>query len=109
MIPYHKVGDSIDLSSTNSCTFNGTAPYANMNFQYVWSSVVGAASSFKLQVSNDGGTNWDDVSGVTGSTSGGSGSSGWQISGYSAAAYRVLVTSASTSGALVVTASGNGG
>lgn len=107
MQPYQKVGATIDLSGTNSATFDGTAPYENLNFQYVWSSVVGAASSFKLQVSNDN-SNWDDVSGVTGATSGASGSASWQLTGYSGAFFRVLVTSASTSGNLVVTASGNG-
>ena len=105
--PYYKVGDSIDLSGANSYTFSGTAPYQNISFQYVWASVVGAASDFKLQASNDN-SNFDDVTGYTASTSGASGSGSFQITGYSALFYRVLVTSASTSGSLVVTASGNG-
>jgi len=105
--PYYKVGNTIDLSAANSYTFSGCAAHQVMSFQYVWSSVVGAAAAFKLQASNDN-SNFDDISGVTGATSGASGSGSWQIDGYSAMFYRVLVTSASTSGNLVVTASGNG-
>lgn len=102
---YQKVGDSIDLSGTNSATFSGVSPYPNINFQYVWSSMTGAAS-FKLQASNDN-SNWDDT-GHSGTTSGASGSDSWQLDGFSAAFYRVLVTSTATAGTLVVTASGNG-
>lgn len=105
--PFYKVATTIDLSAANSTTFEGTAPFPNISFQYVWSSVVGAASSFKLQSSNDN-SNFDDMTGYTGTTSGGSGSGSWQITGYSFLFYRVLVTSASTSGNLIVTASGNG-
>lgn len=105
--PLKITGTGINLSSTNNEVYNGCAPYPHISFHYVWASVTGSAAAFKLQASNDG-TNWDDVSGYTGVTSGASGSGGWQLSGFSPIFYRILVTSASTTGTLTVVVSGNG-
>ena len=106
MQPYYKVGDSVDLSGTNSVTFEGCAWNKNMSFQYVFSTVVGTAT-IVLQASNDG-TNFDSISGYSDNAVTESGSGSFQLTGSSAVSYRVAASVAATSGSMVVTSVGNG-
>ena len=93
----------IQTTSTNNTTDSvGIAPYSQFSVQLVWASITGAQPAFKVQTSNNG-TNWDDTSGATHTTSGASGSHTIYVSGATGRLARVAVSTASTTGTMDAT------
>lgn len=64
---------AINANGLNSSSAFPAGPYSSGSFQVVWSS-HSDTSTFELQMSNDGGANWDTVQLSSFTTSGASGS-----------------------------------
>lgn len=92
----------IDATGTNSSDSIPVGDYTVGTIQVVWASITGTGS-FKLQASNDG-TNWNDISGATGSTSGAAGSTSFHQSSLPGLFIKLIITSAASAGTLDITA-----
>lgn len=100
--------DSFDTDNTANVSDSFPArDWDNLSFQLIFSGITGTQPAVKLQASNNE-TNWDDVPGATHTTTAASESKTFQILGSAAEFYRWKVTTASTTGALVIEASVNG-
>ena len=92
---------SVAATGTNSSDTAPSAGFLQCTVQAVWASITGTAV-FKLQSSNNG-SNWDDIPGATGSTSGTAGSLSIHLSTLPGTAIRLTITSAAGAGTIVPT------
>lgn len=93
----HYKTDALDLSGTNQSDSIDVFKALGGSWQIVWDTVVGTAD-VEIQVSHDGGTNWDTISGSNFTTSGAGGSQGNTQTQLAGAMLRLACTSAATSG-----------
>jgi len=82
---------AVDSSGLNSSEVINLIFYERASVQVVHAS-HSDSSDWELQVSNDGGTNWDTLTGSTNTTVGAAGSQSVDISLYAFARIRLLVT-----------------
>ena len=95
---------SVAANGLNTSDVFPTAPYTTGSFQVVWAS-HDDSSTFELQMSDNGGDNWDTIPGTSKSTNGASGSMSIVFNdSLPAAQIRLKVTEADgNSGATLVT------
>lgn len=89
----------IATTALNNTTAIDLGAYDAGSVQCVWAAVAGTQPVFNLQVSNDG-TNYDNVSGATTTTTGAAGSSTFLVQPFVSRYARIYVATSSTAGTL---------
>lgn len=84
---------AVDASSTNSSETVQVSDMSEVTFQVVWAS-HDDTSTFAIQSSQNGGSNWDTISGTSTTTSGASGSATIVVTTMPGGLARITVTEA---------------
>lgn len=101
---YRDGSDIVTTAQINTNAVGATesiplGPYQAAGVQCVWASVTGTQPIYKLQTTNDD-SNWDNVTGASTTTTGGSGSATYLIEPLVARYARIYVSTTSTTGTL---------
>lgn len=98
---HHIVYQTEDLDATDaSSNFSSEVPVVRgeqVTLQLVWTGVTSGTATVQVQASVDG-TNWDDISGASLTTSGTSGSDSYHAISVPGAYWRLSVTAAASAG-----------